>query len=207
MSMPLCCANVLTGLAAARMPRPAGRSGCVSTSAIWCPAATNRASERSANAGVPAKIRRRNAPPLRRPSGGLAQLLRELGADALLLELGKVLDEHLACQVIHFVLDAYGQQALRFERECVAVLVEGANLDALGTRHQLVDARQRKAALLDIGLAGGLDDFGIDQDDERIAAFGYVDHDDLLVYVDLGCGKADARGGIHGLGHVGGELL
>ena len=53
----------------------------------------------------------------------LAQLLGELGADALLLELRQVLDEHLALQVIHLVLDADREQALRFEREGIAVLV------------------------------------------------------------------------------------
>ena len=40
--------------------------------------------------------------------GRLAQLLGELCADALLLELRQVLDEHLTLQVIHFVLNAYG---------------------------------------------------------------------------------------------------
>src|SRR5260221_269766 len=68
------------------MPRPAGRSGRVRTSAMLCPALSSRASARSANAGVPAKIRRRNAG----RSGRLAQLLGELRAHALLLELRQV---------------------------------------------------------------------------------------------------------------------
>ena len=54
----------------------------------------------------------------------LAQLLGELRADALLLELRQVLDEHLALQVIHLVLDAHREQALRLERERLAVLVD-----------------------------------------------------------------------------------
>jgi hypothetical protein len=43
--------------------------------------------------------------------------LASFGADALLLELRKMLDEDLALEVIHLVLDAHREQALRFERE------------------------------------------------------------------------------------------
>src|SRR6266850_6646844 len=106
-------AKRFTGLARGRRPRPAGRSGRVSTSAISCPAAASDARARSANSGVPAKTRRRKAG----RSGRLAQLLGELGADALLLELRKVFDEHLALEVVHLVLNAHREQALRFERE------------------------------------------------------------------------------------------
>ena len=35
------------------------------------------------------------------------------------------------------------------------------------------------------------DDLGIDQHHQRVAALGDVDHDDLLVHVDLGRGEAD----------------
>src|ERR1041385_4972805 len=131
------------------MPRPEGRSGCVRTSATSWPASRRRASARSAKEGVPAKIRRRNA----ERSGGLAQLLGELGADALLLQLREVLDKDLALQVIHFVLNAHGEQTLCFQREGVAVLVVRANFHALGARHELIDARHRKTTFLDIGLA------------------------------------------------------
>src|SRR5690348_2456916 len=104
------------------MPRPAGRSGCVRTSAMSCPASSRPLSACSAKCGVPAKIRRRNA----ERSGGLSQLLRQLGADALLLQLRQVLDEHLALQVIHLVLDADREQTLCFERKRIAVLIVGA---------------------------------------------------------------------------------
>ena len=42
-------------------------------------------------------------------SGALAQLFGELCAHPLLLELREVFDEHLAFEVIHFVLDANRQ--------------------------------------------------------------------------------------------------
>src|SRR3982751_961251 len=107
-----------------------------------CPASSRRTSACSAKCGVPAKIRRRDA----ERSGGLAQLLRQLGADALLLQLREVLDENLALQVIHLMLDAHREQTLRLERERVAVPIVGANLDALGAWHQLIDSRHRQAA-------------------------------------------------------------
>src|SRR5687767_5556171 len=136
-------AKRFTGLSARFRPRPAGRSGCVSTSAMWWPSAARRAKARSANSGVPAKTRRRKA-----RSGGLAQLLGELGADALLLQLRQVFDEHLALQMIHLVLDAHGEQPLRLQREGLAVLIESAHFDALRALDQLVDGGHRKAALL-----------------------------------------------------------
>ena len=51
------------------------------------------------------------------------------------------------------------------------------------------------------------DDLRIDEHDQRVAPLGHVDHDDLLVHVDLGRGQADAGRGVHGFGHVGDELL
>src|SRR5207247_10197773 len=125
-----------TGHLADCRPRAAGRSGCVRTRARSWPACNRRASARSANSGVPAKTRRRKA-----RSGGLAQLLCELGADALLLELRQVLDEHLALQMIHLVLDANGKQALRFKRECFAVLIVCKYLRALSAFDLLVYSR------------------------------------------------------------------
>src|SRR5262245_31599747 len=129
--MPRALARRFTGPAIERNPRPAGRSGWVRASTTSWPASASRASARSANSGVPAKTRRRKG-----RSGCLAQLLGELRADALLLELRQVLDENLALQMVHLVLDADGEQPLRLEREGVAVLVVSAHLDALGRRHE-----------------------------------------------------------------------
>src|ERR1700682_203539 len=113
------------------MPRPPGRSGCVKTKTTGCELPRRRASARSANSGVPANTRRRNG------SRRLAELLGQLGANALLLQLRQVLHEDLALEVIHLVLDAYREQPLGFEREGIAVLVVGAHLDALGSGNQL----------------------------------------------------------------------
>src|SRR5256885_1441030 len=141
--MPRSAARRFTGPGLERSPRPAGRSGCVSPRTISWPAARRRSSARSANSGVPAKTRRRKA-----RSGRLAQLLGQLGANALLLELRQVLDEDLALQMIHFMLDADREQPLRFQRERIAVLVIGPHLDPLSALNQLVDARHGAKDLL-----------------------------------------------------------
>src|SRR5690606_19885923 len=52
---PRVCASCLTGEACSLMPRPAGRSGWVSTSTMSKPAASIASSAVRANAGVPAK--------------------------------------------------------------------------------------------------------------------------------------------------------
>src|SRR5580658_7045343 len=97
------------------MPRPAGRSGCVSTSGTGKPASWMAASAAAANSGVPAKMTRnewlmckgdsRNG----RALHGVCELLH-LALDARLLERRQVFDEHAAHQVIHLVLDTHGEQ-------------------------------------------------------------------------------------------------
>src|SRR4051812_49205304 len=122
-----------------------------------CPAPWSAASARSANAGVPAKIRRRKA-----RSGALAQLLGEARADALLLQLREVLDEYLALEVVELMLDANRQQSLCLQGERGAVLVECTHLHALCALHELIDPGQRKTAFFDIRNAGCIDDLRID---------------------------------------------
>src|SRR5262245_17870703 len=120
--MPCCCANCLTGEACSFMPRPAGRSGCVSTSSMEKPASCSRASATSANSGVPANAtftkcgsatfvnprggRQRSRPGARSYAHLLARLLDHLRLDAVALERAQVLDEDLAHEVIHLVLHA-----------------------------------------------------------------------------------------------------
>src|SRR5688572_5687621 len=95
--------------------------------------------------------------PSLRASGASTQLLGELDADALLLERREVLDEDLAAQMIHLVLNANRQQSLGLHRQRIAARVIGAHTDAIGALHGIVDAQHRKASLLDVGDAPALD--------------------------------------------------
>ena len=82
-----------------------------------------------------------------------------------------------------------------------------AHLDALGALDQLVDpgTDRQPSSMSDTPVASTIS--GLISTTSESRALGNVDHDDLLVHVDLGRGEADARRGVHGLGHVGDELL
>src|SRR5574343_1710992 len=197
-------AHCLTGEACSFMPRPAGRSGWVSTSTIWWPAACKAAMASRANSGVPAKTS------FKRGSSALlvAQGLGQLGLDAALLERGQVFDEHLAAQVVHLVLDAHGQQAIGLDVLLFAFAVQGLDFHGAGAFNAVVDAGHRQAAFVapHAHLAGP-GDLGVDQHQGLDALFGHIDHDQALVHIDLRGGQADAFGLVHGLEHVVDGLL
>src|SRR6185437_3396677 len=132
----------------------------------------------------------------------LLAVLLQLLADALTLEIGKVVDEELAVEVIHLVLDADGENLLAVPLEEVAVAVLGTDTDPRGALHLLEIAGNGKAALLrgDLALPG--QNLRVDED-QRIVVLGRdIDHQQALVHVDLRRGKANAGRGIHGLQHV-----
>ena len=83
----------------------------------------------------------------------------------------------------------------------------GTHFHPLGSRYELVDPWQREAAFFDVRLASRFDDFGVDEHNERVPALRDIDHDHPFMHVDLGGRKPDAGRGIHGLGHVGHQLL
>src|SRR6185437_396387 len=72
-------------------------------------------------------------------------LLAQLRREARPLERRQVLDEDLALQMVHFVLDAYGEKALGIQLERRAVLVERADPNAGRAGHLVVIAGNRKA--------------------------------------------------------------
>src|SRR4029079_18728295 len=109
-------AHFATALGVSFSPRPAGRSGWVSTRTMSCPAPWIAARTRAAKEGVPAKTTRKASA----VSGGLALAFLELRANAVLFQLGEVVDENLAVQVIHLVLDARGEQSRGIQREAGA---------------------------------------------------------------------------------------
>src|SRR5690606_9373391 len=138
---PWASAACFTGGAVMRRPRPAGLSGCVRTSGTSAPAATIASSVGTANSGVPANAMRRSctfglpdseglcadAGRLRLAPGSLQVALLQ----PLALQRRQIVDEQLAVEVIHLVLDALREQAVRLELERLAVAVERADLDPL----------------------------------------------------------------------------
>src|SRR5437868_14777721 len=99
------------------MPRPAGRSGCVSTSGTSNPAAWMQANARWANSGVPAKATLILCGRCSRGSRTqlVPRLLDHLGLDPVALERAQVFDKDLAQEVIHLVLHAHRQESVGIE--------------------------------------------------------------------------------------------
>src|SRR5438105_10212440 len=85
-------------------------------------------------------MKRMTADPAASGARGLALGLEHLALDAIALERREVLDEHLATQMIHLVLDAHGQDALGLDRARLAVLVLRRDLHARGALDAVVDA-------------------------------------------------------------------
>src|SRR5450830_1432372 len=116
-------ASRFTGPGVRCWPRPAARSGCVRTRGTAWPAARMASSARAANSGVPAKMTRIVLTVYCKATAVAicAALFNRLLTDqtlslfcfvfqALLLERRQILDEHLAYQMVHFMLDTDGEQ-------------------------------------------------------------------------------------------------
>src|SRR5690606_15883337 len=101
-----------------------------------------------------------------------ALLLLQLLADAGALEIGEVVDEQPAVEVVDLVLDADREQAVGLAFDGVAVAVEVAHLHALGALHVLVDIGHGQAAFLHDLDAFLLEDLGIDERDGLAAIVG-----------------------------------
>src|SRR2546427_10894160 len=71
-----------------------------------------------------------------------------LGLDPITLERAEVLDEHLAHEVIHLMLNAHGQKALRVELMALPLAVERPHLHVRMPLHLVVDLRDRKSTRL-----------------------------------------------------------
>src|SRR5690349_8154007 len=93
-------------------------------------------SERAARAG------RRS----RGARGALLALLVELLANALALEIGQVVDEQLAVEMIHLVLDAHGEDVLVVALEARAAAILEAHAHLGGALHLIEDPRHRQTA-------------------------------------------------------------
>jgi hypothetical protein len=134
--------------------------------------------------------------------GARAPAWQQPGLDAVAFEVGQIVDEHLAHQMIHFVLDAHRQQAVGLQFERLAVAVERAHGDALGgvTLSNTPGTDRQPSSLSSRPDCG--DDLGVDEHAQLVVGLGDVDDDHALVNVDLGRGQPDAGGGVHGLGHV-----
>ena len=128
-----------------------------------------------------------------------------------------MVDEELADQVIHLVLDADGEQVVRcLETMGLAVAAGEVDHDAAGPGDLFVLIGDGEAALGVAELALRLADDRVDEPEEAfplllgglalLRLLLDVHGDDVLVHADLGRGEADAVRFVHGLGHVVAQL-
>ena len=62
------------------------------------------------------------------------------------------------------------------------------------------------AFVVHTALFAGPEDFRVDKHLQLIACFGNIEHDNLLMHINLRCGQANAWCFVHGFCHVGDQL-
>src|SRR6185437_12073054 len=124
------------------------------------------------------------------PGRALLALLLELLADALTLEAREIVDEELAVDVVHLVLNADGEQLLAVTLEDVAVAVLGAHPDLRGALDLIEVSGHREAPFLGRDLAFAREDLRVDEDQRIVAVGRDIDDHEPLVDVDLSRGEA-----------------
>src|SRR5271169_2788366 len=131
MGMPAFVAASFTGELASSLPRPRGRSGCVTTASILNSGrATSSRRVGRANAGVPQKIIFSGGTKVL-PLAGFFQLA-DFAFDEVALEHAEMRDEEDAVAVVNLVAEGSGEQAFTaaFERSARRTL--RADGDVLG---------------------------------------------------------------------------
>src|SRR5689334_16080965 len=115
-----------------------------------CSCRANSSSVGTAKSGVPMKIRRSGISLGRAFAGQLAELrgLGELLDDAVALELGDVIDEQHAVQMIDLMLNAGRKQAVGFDLTGLAVEIEVTDLHLRRPLDLLIIFRDRETPLL-----------------------------------------------------------
>src|SRR6266545_6425970 len=205
----------LTGDSVNSIPRPRGRSGCVTTRRTWNPASTSFSRVGTAKRGVPAKMRL---------SGCIIERLRRCFHDLPLARLHEfadfslhqvafqgadVADVELAIQMISFVQEGSGQQFLASLFVEVPIHVLRANGDLTRTRDRFTKFRNTQAALILAVTPFRVNDLGVGK---YQLSFGillerHVNDREAFRDADLRSSQSHTVGGIHRLEHVLDEFL
>src|SRR5579862_4051345 len=201
--MPAAIAVSFTWGTTSCMPRPRGRSGCVTASATSWPARRTAFKVGTANEGVPQKTSFIEGLPL----AGLLYLANP-AQDEIALEGAHATEEEDAVEVIDLVLESACEEFDALYLEPVTVDVLRANDYLCGAGYLLANLREAEAALFFILLAFAEDDLGIDENDLLFGALleAEIDDGDAPGDTDLRSGEADALRCVHRLEHVVDEL-
>ena len=84
------------------------------------------------------------------------------------------------------MLHTYGQQFVSFDDAAVSSQVLCAHVDNIKTLYAVVNTRDRQTTFfIEVCLGAGPHQLWIDQNQRFITLFGYVNHDDTLMHIDL----------------------
>src|ERR1700730_6029980 len=200
-----------TGETETCIPRPLGRSGCVTTAAISNSGCVSKCfSVGTANCGVPQNttfIRRLSFVPDGLPLAQLPHFL-DFVLDQVALEHAQVLDEEDAVQVVDLMAERAGQQIFAANLERLALSILRLYGDELRPDHVTTKAGNGQAAFLLALFAFVVNHLGIRQHHSSlgILAAGYVNHGYTQVQANLRSGQTDPLRCIHRREHVLGEL-
>src|SRR5580658_2342845 len=179
-AMPARMAMSLTGGAASCCSRPAGRSGCETTSATSWPADSSASSVGTAKRGVPQKTS------FKATTGALpfafALRLANLAQGEVAFQRAHAKDEQHAVNVVDLMLHAAREQLFAVLLEPFAVLVLGANPHLGGAHDLLANVGEAEAALFLVELALAVNDLRIDENEllRGVLAHAEVDHGEAL---------------------------
>src|SRR5687768_7231650 len=129
-------------------------------------------------------------------------LLFEFGLNTRLLHPRPVLAKYLACQMIYFMLNTHGEQAIGFKCVKLSVPIQRLDRDPLGAWYFPEYSRYRQTTFFILGFAALRDDFWIDQHMQLVMRIGNVNHDCPQMHIDLGRRQSNSRRGIHCFRHI-----
>src|SRR3984893_6726445 len=126
--------------------------------------------------------------------GTLLSFFFQAAPDELALELREVVDEQLALEMIHLMLDANSQKSIRIHFKRLPVGPQGSHPDVGGALHLVEYVGYRQTTLFTGTASFGLQQFGVDEDHGLVTLLAHIEHDDAPMHVDLGGGEAHTLG-------------
>ncbi len=132
----------------------------------------------------------------------LLALFVQLLADTVTLQVGQVIHEQFALEMIHLMLQAHRDHAIQIPLKGRAGPILGPHPDARRPLDIIEYVGDRQTALF--GLRGTLarEDLGVDEYQRFGAVLGDIHDDQPAVNIHLAGRQSDARGLVHGLEQV-----
>ncbi|VFM96776.1 MAG: hypothetical protein BECKG1743D_GA0114223_101003 [Candidatus Kentron sp. G] len=129
-------------------------------------------------------------------------LLFCLGQNTLAFQSGKVIDKQLAIEMIYLMLNTDRENAIGLLFKGLSRLIKGRDPYPFGAFDVFADIGNGETTFFHLGSSSPFDNFWIDKTNWLRPFLGYIDHDDLLLNIDLNGRKTNTLGRIHGMEHI-----